>query len=66
MKTTRVRKKGCPFCKKSPEFCYPVIDLNRFSIVCSDCGAKGPGFFFTQPFGYEPLSEAWIKWNHRG
>jgi hypothetical protein len=63
---TRIRKKGCPFCKGSPGFCYPVVDSQRAVIMCCGCGSRGPGVRFHEMFDDLVLAEAWSKWNKRG
>ena len=68
MKATRVRKKGCPFCKAGPDRCVTWIDRSSacVAICCLECGGSGPTSSIHIQDKAELQVEAWSKWNHRG
>jgi hypothetical protein len=71
MTATRIRKKGCPFCKAKPDRCFPWFMAvgHNASIVCFDCGASGPGvrLELNDPRHKDDIMEKiWSKWNGRG
>ena len=70
MTATRIRKKGCPFCKARPDDCAFVWDRSNHesAIGCLVCGSTGPVSVCSgwDKTAMEIQSEAWSKWNGRG
>ena len=62
------RKKGCPFCKASPDRCCVAFDgPSRYVWVrCMDCGAGGPEESLYPTAPADVMNAVWLKWNDRG
>ena len=68
MKATRVRKKGCPFCKESPNGCVVTATERWLYVSCLECRATGPRVDLSEhdKTAMETQDAAWSKWNKRG
>ena len=68
----RNRKKGCPFCKSSPDKCTTQVGYwmgkELVRVICLNCGVEGPPDYSgtRDKYAAEVTAMAWSKWNWRG